>query len=64
MYKKILVAFTFLLQISGCATTQGGKGFDLVDDNEYAKALPFFEAAAIQDGSIGYARRPSPVSRA
>jgi TPR repeat protein len=50
MYKKILVAFTFLLQISGCATTQGGKGFDLVDDNKYAKALPFFEAAAIQDG--------------
>jgi TPR repeat protein len=49
MYKKIWIALIFLFQLSGCATTQGGKGFDLVDENEYAKALPFFEAAANQD---------------
>lgn len=49
MSKKVWIALIFLFQLSGCATTQGGKGFDLVDENEYAKALPLFEAAAKQD---------------
>ncbi len=43
----ILVLF---LQLSGCATTDTGEGFDLMDDNEYAKALPFLERAAKEDG--------------
>jgi TPR repeat protein len=49
MNMKVWIALIILFQISGCAITQGGKGFDLIDENEYAKALPFFEAAANQD---------------
>ena len=40
-----------LLQLAGCSITQSGKGFDLVDDNKYEEALPYFETAANEDGS-------------
>ena len=32
-----------LFQISGCVTTQGGRGFDLIDDYKYAEAITFLE---------------------
>ncbi len=49
--KRIFWIFVIvLIQLSGCANTQSGEGFDLVDDNEYAKALPYFERAATENG--------------
>ena len=50
MKEKIWICLILVFHLAGCATTEGGKGFDLVDDNEYAKALPFFETAATEDG--------------
>ncbi|ARU56419.1 tetratricopeptide TPR_2 repeat protein-like protein [Oleiphilus messinensis] len=49
--KRIGIVCVLALLVSGCAITQSGKGFDLVDDNKYAEALPFLEAAAKQEGS-------------
>lgn len=40
------LVIVFQLNLSGCATTDIGKGFELLDQNEYAKALPYFEKAA------------------
>ena len=51
MFRNICIFLVLSIQISGCANTQSGKGFDLVRDEKYSEALPYFEAAAEQDGS-------------
>jgi len=49
MKRTFWIFVIVLFQLSGCANTQSGEGFDLVDDNEYAKALPYFERAATEN---------------
>lgn len=39
------------LLMAGCANTQSGKGFDFLDEDKEAKALPYIERAARQDRS-------------
>lgn len=41
-----IVSLVAVALFSGCAITNSGRGFDLVDDNEYAEALPHLEKAA------------------
>lgn len=43
---KWVVSLAVAVLASGCAITDSGRGFDLVDDNEYAEALPHLEKAA------------------
>ena len=45
----LFVGFSLFL-ISGCATTNTGRGFDLVDDFKYAQAIPFLEQG-VEEGS-------------
>jgi len=49
-WKKVLI-LVVLSQLAGCATTQTGKAFDLLDDNRDIEALRYFEAAASEDDS-------------
>lgn len=36
--------------VSGCSTTSAGRGFDLIDEGEYRKAIPFLDQSIQQYG--------------
>lgn len=51
LIRTIGILTAILLLLPGCAITRSGEGFDMVDDNDYARALPLLEAGAREDKS-------------